>query len=237
MPRGRHKMDLIENINDAENHWYYKHKYFYISKYLKLFSKGNAKINDVGAGSAVFSKKLLQEKIVKTVVASDINYEKELKQKIINMEFSKNPVAANIYLLTDVLEHLANPKILLDSILEIAPKDAILIITVPAHKSLWSGHDVYLKHYRRYSISSLRTLMSSVDVKEYHIQYLFTSLYLPVYIYRKITKNKVESQLKNRNFYVENIIDSILKIERKLNWKFPFGISIIAIYKFNNKQN
>ncbi|MFM1758247.1 MAG: hypothetical protein RL193_824 [Actinomycetota bacterium] len=225
-------MDLIENLENAENHWYYKHKYFYIEKFLNSLPRKVEVLNDVGAGSAIFSKQLLNKDLVKSVVATDINYLDELTQSFDKFKYSNEPVVADAYLLTDVLEHLINPEELLKTLFDKAASEGYLIITVPAHQILWSGHDDYLKHYRRYSIFTLQELMTNFNAEELDIQYLFSSLFLPVFFYRKINR-KIVSQLKNRNYLLDQTIDFLLRIERKINFKFPFGISILAIYKIN----
>ena len=54
-------------------------------------------------------------------------------------------------ILMDVLEHTFNDTEFLKEILKKTPQDSFLFITVPSFQFLFSSHDVYLKHYRRYT--------------------------------------------------------------------------------------
>ena len=60
-----------------------------------------------------------------------------------------------------------------------------LLITVPAYQSLFSSHDSFLGHYRRYSNGSLRRLIERSGFKVLDIGYFFGSL-LPVRILQVI---------------------------------------------------
>lgn len=55
-----------------------------------------------------------------------------------------------VLLMTDVLEHVADDRALLDRAIEAVPVGGHLLLTVPADPSLWSAHDVAFGHFRRY---------------------------------------------------------------------------------------
>jgi 2-polyprenyl-3-methyl-5-hydroxy-6-metoxy-1,4-benzoquinol methylase len=68
--------------------------------------------------------------------------------------YQKLPQILNKYdliIMLDVLEHIDESKEFMKTVNHLLKKDGLLIIGVPAYKSLWSEHDVNLKHYRRYS--------------------------------------------------------------------------------------
>ena len=48
-------------------------------------------------------------------------------------------------------------------------KDSFLILTVPSMKILWSDHDVFLKHFRRYNVKSLENSVK----KNYRLSLMF----------------------------------------------------------------
>ena len=48
-----------------------------------------------------------------------------------------------------------------------------LFITVPAFQFLWSGHDVFLQHYRRYSLTRLRQLVNGNGLEVRQAHYFF----------------------------------------------------------------
>lgn len=72
---------------------------------------------------------------------------------------------ADLVLLTDVLEHVDDDVGLLRAAARRAVPGARLLLTVPAHPELWSGHDVALGHRRRYTAASFRRLWEEVPVE------------------------------------------------------------------------
>lgn len=94
---------------------------------------------------------------------------------------------ASLVLLMDVIEHIEDDTGFLHG-LRVRPYLAAntrLLITVPAYQSLFSSHDSFLGHYRRYSNASLRTLIERSGFKVVDIGYFFGSL-LPVRILQVI---------------------------------------------------
>ena len=57
--------------------------------------------------------------------------------------------------LFDVLEHLSDDRRLLRQLYHGLAPGGHLVLTVPAHRHLWSYSDVYAKHYRRYAPKEL----------------------------------------------------------------------------------
>lgn len=86
----------------------------------------------------------------------------------------------------DVLEHLDHPEIALKETAKILNPDGIVIVSVPARHELWSDRDVFLGHRQRYDHRDLRALMEKSGFEVIHLNYLFTYLYLPMWLYRKI---------------------------------------------------
>ena len=57
---------------------------------------------------------------------------------------------AQLFMLTDVLEHVADDYAMLSELLAAASAGSHFLLTVPADESLWSEHDESFGHYRRY---------------------------------------------------------------------------------------
>ena len=60
-----------------------------------------------------------------------------------------------VVLLLDVLEHIEDDYTAIKEAYRVLREDGFLIVTVPAHKFLWSLHDKYLHHKRRYNKEEL----------------------------------------------------------------------------------
>lgn len=84
------------------------------------------------------------------------------------------------FTLMDVIEHIADEVATLEQLRQkkgVAP-GATFFITVPAWQFLFSPHDVFLKHYRRYTIASLKHAVSRAGLKGVEFHYFFFSLFL-----------------------------------------------------------
>lgn len=96
--------------------------------------------------------------------------------------------AADLVLLTDVLEHVEDDRQLLREALDRMSPGAPMIITVPADMRLWSPHDEALGHFRRYDHVSLGALLSG-PVADVRLLSAFNSrLYLPIRLVRRLSR-------------------------------------------------
>jgi SAM-dependent methyltransferase len=84
---------------------------------------------------------------------------------------------AKAYLLTDVLEHVPDDFLLLSTLLARCQVGAHVLLTVPAHDTLWSSHDQVLKHFRRYERGQLEQLWEGLPVTPRLLSYFNSRLY------------------------------------------------------------
>ena len=83
-------------------------------------------------------------------------------------------------LLLDVIEHLPDDRSFLQK--EVVPRltpGGLALVTVPAFQTLFSSHDRFLGHYRRYSRTSLIEVLQQSGFTIRQTGYLFSSLLLP----------------------------------------------------------
>jgi hypothetical protein len=227
-------MDLIEGeISNPIAHWYYAHKYNAIRKYLNLESSKSQTIVDIGAGSALFSLALLRENKNLHCLAIDTGYDvAESCDSDNRISYFKDGSGkfGEIYLLTDVLEHVPNDVSVLQFYATTAPTGAKFVITVPAFMSLWSGHDVYLKHYRRYNISQIEKCVIDSGLKVLDSKYLFSSIFLPIWLLRKLpASRKIKTQMREHGRFLNALLLLFLKTELITGRFLPFGISVIVL--------
>jgi hypothetical protein len=222
-------MDLIESgVNDPIKHWYYSHKFWFIQKSPFWKSDRIVRLVDIGAGSALFSKELFGRGIVDKVVAVDTGYEKvlDVKDSIIFCR-SIGYSGFTHFLLTDVLEHVERDEDFLADIVSRADRDSAFIITVPALMSLWSGHDVYLRHFRRYTKKQLRHLVEQSGLSVTSVRYTYSTVFPIAYIQRKFAgKGSQNSQLKENTYLVRLIMRILLVPDRWISF-LPFGVSLV----------
>ena len=223
-------MDLIESLEgNPIDHWYYWNKYKYVEKNMPITV---SKIADIGAGSALFSKQLLLDKKIKEVQAIDTNYTddtlKNSDSQITYLKSISDFRGIQLVLLTDVIEHVEHDLLFMKELVNRVEEGTYFLITVPAHMMLWSSHDDYLHHFRRYNKEGLIKLLSEVELTINKQQYIFGILFPIVFILRKIRKKSLKSDLKNHSFLVNSLMKILLYFDSPISRFLPFGVSIIV---------
>jgi SAM-dependent methyltransferase len=71
------------------------------------------------------------------------------------------PAEGNFDLITllDVVEHVEDEQKFLKDVLALAKPGALVVVSVPAYQSLFTAHDVWLGHYRRYRMGRLQEVL------------------------------------------------------------------------------
>jgi hypothetical protein len=88
---------------------------------------------------------------------------------------------AVLVLLMDVIEHVPDDRAFLRDLLVrglVGPETRVLI-TVPSYPALFSSHDRFLGHYRRYNRRSLQALFDAVGLRAVDEGHFFGSLLVP----------------------------------------------------------
>jgi hypothetical protein len=73
----------------------------------------------------------------------------------------------------DVLEHVDDDRGLVRHYAAKVPSGAHFLVTVPAFRFLWSGHDVFLEHKRRYRLGEIETAMREASLEIVRGAYYF----------------------------------------------------------------
>lgn len=238
-------MDLKETDilgNDVEKHWYYRSK---ANAMARLISKSPpSTILDVGAGSGFFSKKLLSDTKAKEAWCVDISYENDSDSeeagKPIHFRRSIDALNADLVLLMDVLEHVDDDVGLLEEYVNKVPSGARFLISVPAFKFLWSGHDVFLDHRRRYQLNQMEDVVRQAGLSVIHGAYYFGAVF-PIAAAIRLTGNlvnrdhhKPKSQLSRHHPLVNGTLSAMSSIELPI---FPYnriaGLTVFCLAEKN----
>ena len=86
----------------------------------------------------------------------------------------------------DVLEHVEDDLAAAKKLHSLLKDGGSLILTVPAHMSMWSGHDELTHHFRRYERDGLLKVITDAGFKVKKCSYYNSRLFLPAYAVRKI---------------------------------------------------
>lgn len=149
-------------------------RYLYIDKMLNMISADNiASACDVGCGTgnllAALEGRGIKLKGIDTSRESLDMAMAKLKPGIVRLE-NKNVFDLNekfdLVFLMDVLEHQEDDAALLKYLHDkVSRKNGYLILTVPAHRFLYSGFDRSVGHFRRYDRKTLTSLLEKNGFK------------------------------------------------------------------------
>jgi len=153
--------------------------------------------------------------------------------------------------LFDVLEHIDDDTELLIELFNLLRPGGKLLITVPAHMSLWSYFDEAYFHRRRYSINDLT---NKLLIAGFHLEYItyYMSLTYPfVWFGRRLASiiNKIKKNSSNNSYdLAKNELHIVPIINELASWllskegffiknkiKLPFGSSLLVLV--SNQQN
>lgn len=112
----------------------------------------------------------------------------EFVQGMVPDDVAAELAAADLVLLTDVVEHVEGDRELLSGIVRGMKPGAHLLITVPADPELWSPHDVAHGHFRRYTAETLAPLWESLPVEVRLLASFNRRLYPLVWMTRRVTR-------------------------------------------------
>lgn len=227
-------MDLKELASgvDPKTHWYYQSKKELLIDFVKkVFERVGMPLNiiDVGSGSGFFMYELKDAApgMIEQIYLIDIGYTDEEVTASHNQLVEKRKslpenIENAVVVMMDVLEHLEYDQAMLEAIRKKSRGENHFFITVPAFQSLWSGHDVYLEHFRRYTASSLQKLLDETGFKSSNLYYFYGFIFPLVWLVRQLKpKNeRAESDMKPAGGLVNAILTAFCLVElpfRKLN--------------------
>jgi len=238
-------MDLTEKTQNENRHPWELSRADCILNIIKKYRLDSAA--DIGAGDRFFISKL-QPSLSDAAYAIDAAYDKN--QDDVNGIRCLNDISGLPGLdgkcglvLMDVLEHIENDGDFLGTVIEKIPAGGLVFITVPAFQFLFSEHDTFLKHHRRYGKKELLALISSQNISVEECHYFYTSLFFARLAARLYTggNNKKQTGVGAWRFgekhIATRIVYTILNIDfficgllAKLRITLP-GLSLLAVCK------
>src|SRR6202163_2200028 len=190
-------MDLKEEDilgADIGRHWYYRAKAAALRR--AVGDLAPRRILDVGAGSGFFSRYLLAETGAQSALCVDIGYEREhddsVAGKPVLYRRDTGPTGCDLVLMMDVLEHVDDDRGLVRHYAAKVPPGAHFLVTVPAFRFLWSGHDVFLEHKRRYRLVEIEAALRDAGLQIVKGAYYFGLVFPLAAAVRLATRNTDE---------------------------------------------
>lgn len=154
------------------------------------------------------------------------------------------PTPFDVIGMFDVLEHLAEDERALRCLAKVLRPGGRLVLTVPAHQSLWSYADVASGHFRRYSAVTLRRALQGAGFEVDYVSQFMAPLYPLMRLGRaaaalcnRFRRNPVDPKtLAHREFQVSPVVNAILDFVLRFELpllrrqvRLPVGTSLIAV--------
>ena len=221
------------------HHFWMKWRFHIIRQMIEPYLFDGIKILEIGCGNGAVMKQFEME--LKLVIdGCDLNenallHFEEVSGKVFLYNiYDLNHLMTGKYdmiLLLDVLEHIENDHLFLETAKKHLSPGGYILIGVPAFNALFSKYDKYVGHRRRYTLGSLKKLLHSSGLTILDSRYWGLSM-IPVVILRKwymffipekmIVKKGFEPPVK----WINNLMHFIMGLENRVVKKAISGTSI-----------
>lgn len=198
-----------------------------VQRILAPYAFEGIRVLDVGCGDGFVARGIFGGLEAKEITAVDIYLSDELMRDLANLpggvryrQELPEDGTYDLVLLLDILEHVENDRGFLANLVDkhVAPGGKVLI-TVPAFQTLYSRHDEFLGHYRRYTLQELVAVATSGDLNIIASGCLFFSLLLPKFILYKLLAYDRETKEVGkwrRGPVVTKILESVMNMDNRL---------------------
>jgi SAM-dependent methyltransferase len=140
----------------------------------------------------------------------------------------------------DVIEHIDKDQETLQLVHGALRPGGKLLLTVPAHQSLWSYFDEAARHCRRYSPNGIRQKLEDAGFEVEFLTQFMASIFPLVWVYRKLnrtrTGTKSAQQRASEEFRIIPVVNRILTLLLRLEAKWicrghslPIGTSLVVV--------
>jgi len=146
-------------------------------------------------------------------------------------------ISFDLIVFLDVLEHLEKDRESLEALVKRMNPGGWLLLTVPAYPWMWSAHDVWNHHYRRYTRQTLLELFQGLNM-EIVRSFYFNSILFPVALLSRWfhAVSGRECPVKDLDVLppaLNRLLRMIFQTERHVirSSGFPFGLSCLVLAK------
>ncbi|MBB5693403.1 class I SAM-dependent methyltransferase [Muricoccus pecuniae] len=229
-------MDLKEEeiLGDRiAEHWYYRAK---ANAMLRVSGDDLRHVADVGAGSGFFSRILLSRGADRaTLIDPGYPEDRDETHEGKPLRFRRHGDAsdASLVLMMDVLEHVEDDVGLAREYISSARPGTRFIITVPAFQWLWSGHDEFLEHFRRYDLRQISDVLTRAGLRVDGGRYLY-GLLMPLVMASRLPqrllgrKSEPKSQMREFGPVMNTAFAAVCAAEAVLPWNRAAGLTAMV---------
>ena len=139
--------------------------------------------------------------------------------------------AFDLILATDVLEHVERDDLAAAELRRVAAPGAVLVVTVPAYRWLWSQHDDSHHHLRRYTAGVLRERLAGAGWRPELLTYFNSLLLPPIALVRLLARRRAgqRTDYQLTGGLTNRLLELPMRAEATLigrGVRFPAGVSI-----------
>jgi 2-polyprenyl-3-methyl-5-hydroxy-6-metoxy-1,4-benzoquinol methylase len=231
------------HYQQEESHWWFAARTQIVLRVIERY--GNLKpgdtILDIGCGTGAIMKELSKKYNMVGIDMSPLAVEYSKKRGLKNVflmpaeEFPKEKFDVKAVILLDVIEHIDDDVSVLKTAREIVGKDGRVIVTVPAHKWMWSAHDQANHHKRRYTPAMLRASLDAAGLEPVKFTYYNTLLFplaaVKKFVDRRKNVDEATSEVDQPSPLVNTLFKAIFESEKHFvpAMNLPYGVSLLAV--------
>jgi 2-polyprenyl-3-methyl-5-hydroxy-6-metoxy-1,4-benzoquinol methylase len=182
------------------------------------------KVLDIGAGDCFIAEHFANE-LHMDVTAVDAEFKSTGVANNVQRYSNLQQVGDHydVLLMLDVMEHVQDDASLIRSSVAHLKDGGTAVITVPAFQFLYSGHDRFLGHYRRYTLQGLTEVAEKAGLEKVECFYFFFSLFfarmfskLASVMKRKSDHSELTTWSQSQNSFPTRFIVGVLTLDSKL---------------------
>lgn len=222
-------------------HWYYVSKWNALKNFIQI--SDYRETLDIGAGSGIFTKFLQESPGLEKSVCLDIGYSSDFEEtyngRTIQFRRSIEKSEADLVLMMDVLEHVPDDTEFLKQYVSKLKPGSHILISVPAFQFLFSGHDYFLEHFRRYNSRTLINAVEKSGLTVIRHSYFFGFLFPMIAVLRLLSrlklklsgkKEEAKSDLKPVSPFLNSILIRIHRLELPFfKWNRIAGLTLFCL--------
>jgi SAM-dependent methyltransferase len=231
-----------------EHHWWYRGRRRVIRAELdRLPLPAAARVLDAGCGSGRTMAELVDYGEVSGIElnadAAALAHDRGLGEVHIGRleELPWDEATFDLITCLDVIEHVSDDVAALVELRRVARPGAFLLVTVPAYQALWSRHDEFNHHFRRYSRPMLRSAALSAGWQIQRVSSFNSLLFAPAAAVRLAQRRRGNSSnghsstdLEVGPAWLNDVLERPLALEA--NWlgrgrTLPVGLSLLAVLR------